>query len=153
MGIDVCFIATRAPPQSRNQTLYSSSKICRQGRHNRNQMVLAKTTKLPEIFYWGGGSKCSLGFPLFHKLPVSTNFQHLKKQTSQPPYMTILDLRCLKYKQIQIYGSNKFQCSLRELCFPQTVGEIIKAITQFILIPEISEPTMKQQKSLNKENF
>lgn len=30
MGTDVCFMATSAPPQSRNQTLYSSSKICKQ---------------------------------------------------------------------------------------------------------------------------
>lgn len=35
-GRGVCFMATRAPPQSRNQTLYSSSKIWNNNNNNNN---------------------------------------------------------------------------------------------------------------------
>lgn len=39
IGRGVCFMATRAPPQSRNQTLYSSSKIWNNNNNNHSKIL------------------------------------------------------------------------------------------------------------------
>lgn len=48
MGIDVCFIATSAPPQSRNHTLYSSSKTCKHVKDSMNYRLFPRSIKLLE---------------------------------------------------------------------------------------------------------
>lgn len=45
-GRGVCFMATRAPPQSRNQTLYSSSKIWNNNNSNHSNVHICSASHL-----------------------------------------------------------------------------------------------------------
>lgn len=91
MGIDVCFRATSAPPQSRNHTLYSSSKICkadtawvfhsiRKGR--------PRTAK---------GSILSLSLQI---VPASRNFHHQKRWTCQHQCRKAQSQYCLQNRWV-----------------------------------------------------
>jgi len=79
MGTDVCFMATSAPPQSRNHTLYSSSKICKRIRycvsapHHWEWKTQKKNSKRLHAFLHSAKHTCLQEFPPSEEMNTPTS--------------------------------------------------------------------------------